>query len=268
MKRSQMVLALLTLLVLILANAGSSRAQNTATLSGVVSDPQGGSVKGAKVTLTNKGTGAERSATANDDGRYSFVSVSPGLYTLTVDAGSGFNVFEKDNLSITVGADAEFSPQLSLRGVATTATVTAETAVIEPTKTEVSNTIDQRKIDNLPINGRDYKNFTLTDSRTTRDVSPTIGPAPNSGLNIGGARGRSNMVSVDGADAMDNSVNGVRATLSQEGVQEFQLVLSNYNAEYGRATGGVINIVTKSGGNEFHGDAFVYGRNKAFQARN
>src|SRR5260221_457577 len=76
------------------------------------------------------------------------------------------------------------------------------------------------------------------------------------------------MVSVDGADAVDNSVNGIRATVSQEAVQEFQLILSNYNAEYGRATGGVINIVTKSGANEIHGDIFGYFRNKAFQARN
>ena len=76
------------------------------------------------------------------------------------------------------------------------------------------------------------------------------------------------MVSVDGADAGDNSINGIRLTISQEGVQEFQLILSNYNAEYGRATGGVVNIVTKSGSNAFHGDAFGYFRNKAFQARN
>jgi outer membrane receptor protein involved in Fe transport len=76
------------------------------------------------------------------------------------------------------------------------------------------------------------------------------------------------MVSVDGADAVDNSINGIRSTVSQEAVQEFQLILSNYNAEYGRATGGVINIVTKSGGNEFHGDAFGFFRNKSFQARN
>src|SRR5262249_27902078 len=133
---------------------------------------------------------------------------------------------------------------------------------------EVSQTVDQRRIDNLPINGRNYINFTLTNSQTTRDVSPTIGPAPNSGLNINGARARSNMVSVDGADAVDNSVNGIRSTISQEGVQEFQLILSNYNAEYGRATGGVVNIVTKSGSNDFHGDVFGYFRNKSFQARN
>src|SRR4029077_15007985 len=132
-------------------------------------------------------------------------------------------------------------PKLQLHGVQQTVTVTSETATVETTKSEVSQTIDQRRIDNLSINGRNYITFTLTNSQTTRDVSPTIGPAPNSGLNIGGARARSNMVTVDGADAVDNSVNGIRSTVSQEGVQEFLMILSNYNAEYGRATGGVIN---------------------------
>jgi hypothetical protein len=268
MKRNQMLFALLTLLGLMLSTGGRVSAQNTATLSGVVKDQQGGSIRAAKVTLTSKNTGAGRTSVSNDEGRYGFVSLAPGTYRITVDAGANFSVFEQDGLTVTVGQEAEFDPQLSVRGLATTTTVTAETTLIEENKTEVSNTVDQRRIDNLPINGRDYKNFTLTDSRTTRDVSPTIGPAPNSGLNIGGARARSNMVSVDGADAVDNSVNGIRATVSQEAVQEFQIVLSNYNAEYGRATGGVINIVTKSGGNEFHGDAFVFGRNKSFQARN
>src|SRR5215467_8424134 len=268
MKRNQTVYALLILLAVILAAAGRTSAQNTATLSGVVKDQQGGSIRGAKVTLTNKRTGAERTSVSNDEGRYSFVSLVPGTYKITLDAGASFSVFEQEGLTVTVGQEAEFDVELTVRGVVTTTTVTAETTLIEENKTEVSNTVDQRRIDNLPINGRDYKNFTLTDSRTTRDVSPTIGPAPNSGLNIGGARARSNMVSVDGADAVDNSVNGIRATVSQEAVQEFQLVLSNYNAEYGRATGGVINIVTKSGSNEFHGDAFVFGRNKSFQARN
>jgi hypothetical protein len=268
MKRNQKLSALLTLLVLTLATGSRASAQNTSTLSGVIRDQQGGGIQAAKVTLTSKSTGAERTSVSNEEGRYGFLSLAPGTYKITVDAGANFSLFEQEGLTVTVGQEAEFDPVLSVRGVATTTTVTAETTLIEENKTEVSNTVDQRRIDNLPINGRDYKNFTLTDSRTTRDVSPTIGPAPNSGLNIGGARARSNMVSVDGADAVDNSVNGIRATVSQEAVQEFQMVLSNYNAEYGRATGGVINIVTKSGGNEFHGDAFVFGRNKSFQARN
>ncbi len=147
-------------------------------------------------------------------------------------------------------------------------TVTTEAAPIETSKTDVSQTVEQRRIDNLPINGRSYINFTLTNSQTTRDMAPTIGPAPNSGLSIGGARARGTAVSVDGADAVDNSINAIRSTLSQEGIQEFQLILSNYNAEYGRASGGVINIVSKSGTNDFHGNAFGYFRNKAFQARN
>jgi len=268
MKRSHFVSALVILLALMSATANSTRGQNTATLSGVVTDPQGGSVKAAKVTLTNKSTGAERTTMSGEEGHYAFVSLPPGTYTISVDAGTGFNVFEKDDLVVTVGEEAVFSPQLSLRGITTTATVTAETRLIEPTKTEVSNTIDQRQIEYLPSNGRNYFDFTKLNSQTTRDVSPTIGPAPNSGLNIGGARGRSNGVTVDGADAVDNSVNGIRSTVSQEAVQEFEIVMSNYNAEYGRATGGVINIVTKSGGNEFHGDVFGYLRNKSFQARN
>jgi hypothetical protein len=185
-----------------------------------------------------------------------------------VDGGANFAAYQNDSITLTVGENATFDPRLVLQGQQQSITVTTETSPIETTKTEVSDTVTQRRIDNLPINGRNYINFTLTNSQTTRDVSPTIGPAPNSGLNVGGARARSNMVSVDGADAGDNAVNGIRSTISQEGVQEFQLILSNYNAEYGRATGGVINIVTKGGGNDFHGNVFGFLRNRAFQSRN
>jgi Carboxypeptidase regulatory-like domain/TonB dependent receptor len=269
MKRSQLVSALMILLVLILGNPCHSIAQvNTATLSGAVTDPQGLGVKSAKVTLTNNATGAERSVVADDSGRYVFVGLPPGSYKLTVDGGAGFQSYTNEDLVVTVGQEATYNLQLNLGGVQQSVTVTSQIATVETTKSEVSQTVDQRRIDNLPINGRNYINFTLTNSQTTRDVSPTIGPAPNSGLSVSGARARSNMVTVDGADAVDNSVNGIRATVSQEGVQEFQLILSNYNAEYGRATGGVINIVTKNGGNDFHGDAFGYFRNKSFQARN
>ena len=255
--------------VLVLSFAVGGAAQvNTATLSGTVTDPQGLAVRGAKVTVTNAATGAARSIVADDEGRYTLIGLPPGKYKMSVDGGASFSVFQNDSIVVTVGEDATFNPRLDLKGMTQTVTVTSETAPIETSKTEISQTVDQRRIENLPINGRGYINFTLTNSQTTRDVSPTIGPAPNSGLNINGARARSNMVSVDGADAVDNSVNGIRATVSQEAVQEFQLILSNYNAEYGRATGGVINIVTKSGGNEIHGDAFGFFRNKAFQARN
>jgi hypothetical protein len=259
-----------TLMLCLLAGAGMAHAQgvNTATLSGTVVDQSGAGVKGAKVTATNAATGSARSAVSDDTGRYSVVGLPPGQYKISVDAGADFAVYENPSLTLTVGENASFDPQLVLKGQQQSVVVTTEAAAIETTKSDVSQTVEQRRIDNLPINGRGYINFTLTNSQTTRDMAPTIGPAPNSGLSIGGARARGTAVSVDGADAVDNSINAIRSTISQEGVQEFQLILSNYNAEYGRASGGVINIVTKGGGNEFHGDAFGFFRNKAFQARN
>jgi hypothetical protein len=265
--KSMLAGGLLVLLVLGCATMATAQV-NTATLSGTVSDPQGLPVKGAKVTLTNAGTGAQRTSVTDDGGRYNLVGLSPGQYKMTVDGGANLAVYENPSIVLTVGEAATFDPRLDLKGMQQSVMVTTEAAPIETSKTDVSQTVEQRRIDNLPINGRSYINFTLTNSQTTRDVSPTIGPAPNSGLSVGGARARGTAVSVDGADAVDNSINAIRSTLSQEGIQEFQLILSNYNAEYGRASGGVINIVSKSGTNEFHGNAFGYLRNKAFQARN
>jgi len=263
------VFAAMWLCIFVLVGTSTVSAQvNTATLSGTVLDAQGLAVKDAKVTITNASTGATRTATADENGRYNLVGLPPGRYKLSVDGGANFAPYENSSIVLTVGESATFDVHIEVKGMTQTVTVTTETAPIETTKTEVSDTVEERRIDNLPINGRNYINFTLTNSQTTRDMAPTIGPAPNSGLSIGGARARGNMVSVDGADAVDNSINGIRSTVSQEAVQEFQLILSNYNAEYGRATGGVVNIVTKSGSNEFHGDAFGYFRNKAFQARN
>jgi outer membrane receptor protein involved in Fe transport len=268
MQRRQALFAFVMLCAVILLSAGAANAQNTATLSGTVTDPQGLAVRGAKVTLTSSTTSSERVTVADDAGHYTLVGLVPGEYKLRVEGGPSFSPYEYPNVQLTVGQETIVNVKLALGTQQQTVTVTTESAPIETTRSESSQVVDQRQIDNLPINGRNYINFTLINSQTTRDVSPTIGPAPNSGLNISGARARSNMVTVDGADAVDNSVNGIRSTVSQEAVQEFQMILSNYNAEYGRATGGVVNIVTKSGTNDLHGDVFGYFRNKSFQARN
>src|SRR5271165_332804 len=269
MQRRQSLFACVLLCVAILLAVTTAVAQvNTATLTGLVTDPQGLTVRGAKVSATNVATGASRTAMVDEGGRYVIVGLVPGEYKIRVEGGTNFAPYEDPSFQVRVGQEAVLNVKLELGTQTQTVTVSSESLPIETTRSESAQTVEERQIDNLPINGRNYINFTLTNSQTTRDVSPTIGPAPNSGLNLSGARARSNMVSVDGADAGDNSVNGIRSTVSQEAVQEFQMILSNYNAEYGRATGGVVNIVTKSGGNDFHGDAFGYFRNKAFQARN
>ncbi|HTV58364.1 MAG TPA: TonB-dependent receptor [Candidatus Baltobacteraceae bacterium] len=250
--------------------AGSTRvlAQiNTVNLSGVISDPQGLAVKGAQLTLKNLATGAERATTSDSSGRYEIFGLPPGGYSLRVEA-AGFAVLTNASLTLVLGTNAEYNAQLELKSTATSISVSAAPELVDTAKTEISTTITQRQIDDLPINGRNYINFTLLDSQSARDDTPSIGAAPTSGLNFGGQRARSNEVSIDGADAVDKSVGGVRATVSQEAVQEFQVITSDYMPEYGRAMGGVVNIVTKSGSNEVHGDVFGYLRNGAIQAQN
>ena len=254
--------------VLALVLAASATAQiNTVNLSGTVLDPQGLAVKGAKVTLTSLATGAQRGATSDASGRYEIVGVPPGNYSLTVEA-QGFATLKNSLLTLTLGAAAEYNPQLQLKGTTETISVSAAPDLVDTSKADVSTTVTSLQINDLPINERNYINFTLLDSQAARDDTPSIGAAPTSGLNFGGQRGRSNEVSVDGADAVDKSVGGVRATVSQEAVQEFQVITSNYMPEYGRAMGGVVNIVTKSGSNEFHGNGFGFLRNEAIQAQN
>ena len=254
-------------MVLGLLLAGQAGAQtNTVNLSGTVLDPQGLAVKGAKVSLKNLANGAERTATSDSNGRYEIVGLPPGGYAVTVEA-QGFATLKNPALTLTIGTSPTYDPQLQLKTTTETVSVTAAADLVETTKTDVSTTITQRQIDNLPINGRNYINFTLLNSQAARDDTPSIGAAPTSGLNFGGQRGRSNEISVDGADAVDNSVNGVRATVSQEAVQEFQVITSNYMPEYGRAMGGVVNIVTKSGANQVHGNLFGFLRQSAIQAR-
>ena len=217
------------LVLLVLGGGATVSAQvNTATLSGTVFDPQNLAVRGAKLTLTNAATGATRTAVTDDGGRYNLVGLPPGHYEITVDAGTSFAIYQDNAVILTVGEAATLNPVLQLGGEKQSVMVTAEAALVETQKTDVSSTINSRQITNLPINERNYINFTLLNSQTARDNTPSIGAAPTSGLNFGGQRARSNEVSVDGADAVDKSVGGVRATVSQEDVQEFQVITSNY----------------------------------------
>ncbi len=231
-------------------------------------DPKGVAVANATVTVRDAAKGLERTATGDGQGSYSVQLLPPGTYTVTVEA-AGFAKVENTGVAVTVGGTVELPIALSISTTTQVVEVNAQGAVVETSRSSTTDTIGQRRIDNLPINGRNYINFTLTDSQVVRDNAPSLGgAAPTSGLNMSGQRARSNLVNVDGADATDNSVNGVRSTVSQEAVQEFQIITNTYAAEYGRAAGGVVNIITRSGSNDFHGDVFGYLRNRNFQAVN
>jgi hypothetical protein len=265
MTRNRKLFGVFVLLALFTASAVAQVA--TADLHVGVRDANGAVVKNGSVTVRNTAQGLERTQTVNVDGEYQFRALPPGHYEVTVTAPGFAKALAKD-VVITVGQVAELPIKMDLATVTQEVTVSTEAELIETQRSSSSTTIEQTRIDNLPINGRNYINFALTNSQLSRDTAPSIGAAPTSGLNAGGQRARGNQVNVDGMDAVDNSTNGIRSTVSQEAVQEFQLLTNGYNAEYGRASGAVVNIVTKGGTNDLHGSAFGFLRNRYIQATN
>lgn len=262
-------LLLLAIVLFIGVSATIAQTQSSAAdLTGTVTDPNGASVVGASVTAKSSATGITRTVTSDDNGGYQIIGLPPGEYEVTAEAAT----FKKVVISpvvLTVGQIASLTIKLEIGAADITVTVPGDSVeLIETTKTSVASTINQQTIANLPINERSATGFALTLSTVGRDNGRPIGPAPTSGLNIGGQRGRSTLVQVDGADFTDNSINAARSTVSMEAVQEYQVATNSYNAEFGRATGGIINVVTKRGTNDFTGNIFGFIRDKSIQARN
>ncbi|HJR07616.1 MAG TPA: TonB-dependent receptor [Pyrinomonadaceae bacterium] len=257
------------LFALVGAGAAFAQAQSNASdLQGYVRDAQGGLVVNANVTARNKATGLSRSSQTNDEGFYQITNLPPGEYEVSVEAAN-FSRANIPSIVLTVGQRADLDVPLAAGQVSETVTISgATTDIVETSRTVVANTIESQRIENLPVNQRDYLGIATTISTVNRGNDRPIGPAPSSGLNVGGQRGRSTLVQVDGADNTDNSINASRTTVSQEAVQEFQVATNSYAPEFGRATGGIVNVVTKSGGNEFRGNVFGFIRHKSFQARN
>jgi outer membrane receptor protein involved in Fe transport len=262
------VAALLFVLAIVLLPARLF-AQNasTAQLSGTVRDPTGAVIPGASITIADTSKGFSRTITTDAAGNYQFLLLSPGTYSVLVSA-NGFNQMLQQNVTLTVGEQADLSVALVIATGSERVVVDASADVIETERSSQSTTVDQLKITNLPTNGRNYINFTLTNSQIARDAAPSVGAIPTSGLNFGGVRARSNSINIDGADAGDYISGGTRATVSQDAVQEFQIITNGFAAEYGRASGGVVNIITKSGTNKTHASAFGFLRNRYIQATN
>jgi outer membrane receptor protein involved in Fe transport len=247
----------------------SALAQSQATsgnIEGRVVDPNGAAVAGATVTATNQQTGLEKSATTNDEGGFSIILLPPGTYTVKTSA-SGFSQSELKDVTVTVGSHTPVDVKLTIGGTTATVTISEPVPLVETTRTSVSTTINQQSIDNLPINGRNFQDFAT--------LSPAVVRDPRGGdLSVGGQRGTFNSLQVDGVDNNNTFFGqafgrgGVRPPyqFSEESVQEFQVNQNGFSAEFGRAGGGVINVVTKSGTNEFHGGAFEYFRDEALNA--
>ena len=252
----------------LLFSVGQIFAQSTVSggISGSVTDPQGSIVPNATVTATNVGTNKTETATTDNDGGYRFSNLQPGTYTINV-AVTGFANFVQERVVVEVGKVTTVNVPLSVSGASATVDVTAEAPVINTVQQDFSTNINQTSINELPINGRRASNFVL--------LTPGVAPDGAFGLiSFRGISGLLNNSTVDGGDnnqaffSEERGRTRISYSISQDAVREFQVNTSNYSAEFGRAAGGVVNTVTKSGTNEFHGSAFYYLRDNKFGARN
>ncbi len=249
------------------------QATATSELRGNVSDPNAAAVGGATVTATNNARGTTRTVTTDSDGNYVFLSLPPGTYTVKVTA-NGFSSKTLNNVPLEVGQSLNLPVQLNVGGVdAIVDVLQDEQPLVDTERTQQSTVISGRQLSNLPINRRNFLDFALltpgvNDSDNINDSSDfRVAQTPQSGLSFGGNNGRGNSINVDGSTA-DTAAGGARNVVSQEAVQEFQVDRNSYNAEFGGASGGVVNIVSKTGSNDLHGSLFGYFRDKSLDARN
>src|SRR6266481_2015122 len=253
--------------VLISPRSARSQAVN-ATLSGRISDASGGSVAKANVTASNLATGFSRSAQSSDNGEYSIPALPAGEYKVTVEF-SGFGKQTK-NITLQVGQAAELGFTLSPREMVQKVEVEATAELAEPTRTQVSTVITENQIVNLPVNGREFIDFALlapgiTIGNTTSGSTDVI-VEPVTKLSFAGQNIHYNFIAVDGADDISTASGIQRGTPPQESVQEFRVINTDYTTEFGRATAGIVNIITKSGTNNVHGSLYDYLRNNKLDA--
>jgi len=257
----------------ILACVASGLAQSqmsSGDIKGTVADTRGGILSGTTVRLKNIETGLTKQAVTDSSGAWRFLVVPPGAYELRAEQ-PGFVTMTRSPVQVTVGETVSVDLRLEVAGTSSEVLVQVDSPVLEIEKTQQSDTITSERIDNLPINQRNFLDFTMLTSGVTDSAGLntfSLPQAPTSNLSFLGQNGRSNSVTIDGVDNNDGAVGAERSTLSQDGVQEFQINRSNYSAQFGRASGGLINIVSRSGKNVWHGSVFSYFRNQALDARN
>ncbi len=241
-------------------------------IRGSVTDQNSGALVGAKVTASEPHRNFSRSVTTDASGEYRLPLLPPDTYRVRIEA-AGFTTKIIENVEVRVGEAVNLRTALEVGAITTEITIAADAPAIETERTQQATTIESGRIENLPINRRNYLGFALLAPgvvETNDMVDGTdlrVVQTPHSGLSFGGSNGRGNSFAIDGVENYMNS-GGVRPSVSQEAVQEFQINRNSYSAEFGGAIGGAINIISKSGTNEIHGNLFGFLRHRDIQARN
>ena len=254
------------LLILSAAFTTTALAQRTnADLTGRVLDQNGAAVPNATVTARHTGTGAERSAQTNADGDYAVRELPPGRYDVTAEAGSFSKALAKD-IELNIGSSATLNFDLKPGQITETVEVAAGAALVETTRSDIGGVVTPVEVENLPLLNRTFANLSviMPEARPAGNFDPTKTRVGNVAFN--GGDGRQVDVNVDGGDNKDNVVGSLLQNFSYESIQEFQVLQHRWTAEQGRAVGGVVNVITKSGGNDFHGSLFANFRDEGWRA--
>ncbi len=239
----------------------------TGDVTGRVLDATGAVVPNATLTARNTGTGLARTATSNEEGEYTITQLPPGNYEITVEAKGFSKVLLKD-VQVNVGTKQTLNVDLKAGGVAETIEITAEGALIETTKSDISGVVTPTEVQNLPLLNRTFAALSviMPEARPVGNFDPTKTRIGNFAMN--GGDGRQLDVNVDGGDNKDNVVGSLLQNFAYESIQEFQVLQHRWTAESGRAVGGVVNVVTKSGTNSLHGSLFGNFQDESLRSRN
>jgi outer membrane receptor protein involved in Fe transport len=249
------------------------------TLSGTVSDPNGSGVPQAKLVIKNIATGVERTVTTNGDGFYTTVNLLPGSYEISI-AATGFNSETRHGVTMTVGSQITIDIALRVGTISNKVEVTAQVPDVQLQSSDISAVVVANTVRELPLNGRSWTDLAaLQPGVSTIQTQPTFAVGADRGnrgfgqqLTISGARPQQNNYRLDGV-SLNDYANGAPGSvlggnLGVDAIQEFSVLTSNYSAEYGKTSGGVVNAITRSGTNDFHGSAYEFLRNSALDARN
>jgi hypothetical protein len=261
-------LALATALVaaLGLVSAPALWAQTgTGDIDGRVLDESKAAVPGATVTAKNAGTGLTRTTTSSANGTYHIGSLPAGRYDVTAEL-SGFSTQVHQGVNVQVDSAATLDFTMKVGGQQETITVTGEAPLVETTTSDVGDVITSAMVENIPLNGRKFQDLSLLvpGTRSANYYDPT--KTEVGGISYGGATGRNVIINVDGGDNNDGVVRGLLQQFTAEAIQEYKITTQRYTAEFGRSTGGVVNVITKSGTNETHGSVFGFGRNESLNS--
>ncbi len=266
---------LLFIVNLVIFLASSVRAQST-SISGVVEDQQRGLVSDVRITVTSLGTGVARTTSTDERGRYQFAAVMPGEYRITAER-AGFRKEVKTGVRVTIDQHAVVNLTLNVGDITEEIVVTATPAPVEVLTGEIGGLVDERRVSDLPLNGRDWLQLAEFHPGVVKARSTGAGNTSNSSngrISVSGQRPNATNFFLDGTDISVYSQARPPGSVAQglvlgvEAIREFRIVTSSYSAEYGGKSGGLIDVVTKSGTNDLHGSAFWFHRNDALDARN